>query len=59
MKYHVYAVEYEHSIRFKEKKILKRILELAEHKMGRGVIQTLKDDCGKAIFEACAYNSIV
>ena len=42
-----------------KKKILKRILELAEHKMGRGVIQTLKDDCGKAIFEACAYNSIV
>ena len=42
-----------------KKKILKRILELAEHKMGRDVIQTLKDDCGKAIFEACAYNSIV
>ena len=51
MKYHVYAVEYEHSTRFKEK-TLKRILELAEHKMGRDVIQTLKDDCGKAIFEA-------
>ena len=58
MKYHVYAVEYEHSTRFKEK-TLKRILELAEHKMGRDVIQTLKDDCGKAIFEACAYNSKV
>ena len=42
-----------------KKKILKRILELAEYKMGRGVIQTLKDDCGKAIFEACAYNSKV
>ena len=35
------------------KKILKRIPGLTEHKMGRGVILTLKDDCGKAIFEAC------
>ena len=52
MKYHGYAVEYEHSTRFKEK-ILKRIPELTKHKMGRDVILTLKDNCGKAIFEAC------
>ena len=45
-------MEYEYSTRFKEK-ILKRIPELTEHKMGRDVILTLKDDCGKAIFEAC------
>ena len=52
MKYHGYAVEYEHSTRFKEK-ILKRIPELTEHKMRKDVILTLKDDCEKAIFEAC------
>ena len=51
-KYHGYPVEYAHSTRFKEK-FLKRILELTEHKMGRDVILTLKDNCGKAIFEAC------
>ena len=47
-----YAVEYEHSTRFKEK-ILKRIPELTEHKMGRYVILTLKVNCVKAIFKAC------
>ena len=52
MKYHGYAVECEHSTRFKEK-ILKRIPELTEHKMRKDVILTLKDDCEKAIFEAC------
>ena len=52
MKYHGYAVEYEHSTQFKEK-ILKRISELTEHKMGRDIILTLKNDCGKAIFEGC------
>ena len=52
MKYHGYAVEYEHSTRFKEK-ILKHIPELTEHKMGRDAILTLKHDCGKAIFEVC------
>ena len=36
-----------------KEKILKRIPELTEHKTGRDVILTLKDDCGKAIFEAC------
>ena len=51
-KYHGYPVEYAHSTRFKEK-FLKRILELTEHKMGRDVILTLKDNCGKAIFEVC------
>ena len=51
MKYHGYAVEYKHSTQFKEK-TLKRIPELTEHKMGRDVILTLKDDCGKAIFGA-------
>ena len=51
MKYR-YAIEYEQSMRFKEK-ILKRILELTEHEMGRGVFLTLKHDCGKAIFEEC------
>ena len=44
-------MEYEHPTRFKEK-ILKRIPELTEHKMGKDVILKLKDDCGKAIFEA-------
>ena len=34
-------------------KILKRIPELTEHKMGRDIILTLKNDCGKAIFEGC------
>ena len=52
MKYHGYAVEYEHSTRFKEK-ILKHNPELTKHKMGRDVILTLKDNCGKAIFEVC------
>ena len=52
MKYHGYTVEYEHSPGFKEK-ILKRITELTERKMGSDVILTLKYDCGKAIFEAC------
>ena len=52
MKYHDYAVEYEYSTRFKEK-ILKRTPELTKHKMGRDVILTLKDNCGKAIFEVC------
>ena len=52
MKYHGYAVEYEHSLRFKEKS-LKHIPDVTEHKMGRDAILTLKDDCGKAIFEAC------
>ena len=52
MKYHGYTVEYEHSTGFKEK-ILKRIPELTERKMGRDAILTLKDDCEKAIFEAC------
>ena len=49
MKYHDYAVEFKHSTQFKEK-TLKRISELTEHKMGRDVILTLKDDSGKAIF---------
>ena len=52
IKYHGYAVEYEHSTRFEEE-ILKRIPELTKHKMGRDVVLTLKDDCGKAIFEVC------
>ena len=52
MKYHGYAVEYEYSTWFKEK-ILKRIPELIEHNIGRDVIPTFKDDCEKAIFEAC------
>ena len=52
VKYHGYAVEYEHSTRFEEE-ILKRIPELTKHKMGRDVVLTLKDDCGKAIFEVC------
>ena len=52
MKYDGYAEEYEHSTQFKEK-ILKRIAELTEHKMGRDVVLTLKGNCGKAIFEAC------
>ena len=52
MKYHGYAVDYEHTTRFKEK-ILKRIPELTEHKMRKDVILTLKGDCEKAIFEAC------
>ena len=43
MKHHGYAAEYELSTRFKEK-ILKRIHELTERKMGRDVILTLKDD---------------
>ena len=52
MKYHGYAVEYEHSTRFKEN-ILKHISEITEHKIGREVILKLKDDCGNAIFEGC------
>ena len=44
-------MEYEHPTRFNET-ILKRIPELTEHKMGKDVILKLKDDCGKAIFEA-------
>ena len=52
MKCHGYAVEYEHSMQFKEK-ILKRISELTEHKRGGDIILLLKDDCGKTIFEAC------
>ena len=52
MKYHGYAVEYEHSTRFKEN-ILKYISEITEHKIGREVILKLKDDCGSAIFEGC------
>ena len=52
IKYHGYAVEYEHSTRFEEE-ILKRISELTKHKMGRDVVLTLKDDCGKAVFEVC------
>ena len=52
MKCHGYAVEYEHSMQFKEK-ILKRISELTEHKIGGDIILLLKDDCGKTIFEAC------
>ena len=52
MKYHGYAVEYEHSTRFKEK-ILKRFSELSEHKMRRNFILIFKDDCGKDIFEVC------
>ena len=52
MKCHGYAVEYEHSTQFKEK-ILKRISELTEHKIGGDIILLLKDDCGKTIFEAC------
>ena len=52
MKYHGYAVEYEHSTRFKEN-ILKHISEITEHKIGREVILTLKEDCGNAIFEGC------
>ena len=42
---------YEHSTRFK-KKILKRIPELIEHKVGRDVILTLQES-GGAIFQAC------
>ena len=52
MKYHGYAVEYEHTTRFKEK-ILKRFSELSEHKMRRNFILIFKDDCGKDIFEVC------
>ena len=53
IKYHGYALEYEHSMRFKEK-ILKHIPELTGRDvMGRDVILTLKDDCGNVIFEAC------
>ena len=43
MKCHGYAVEYEHSMQFKEK-ILKRISELTEHKRGGDIILLLKDD---------------
>ena len=51
MKYHGCEQPYEHSTRFKEK-LLQRIPELREHKMGRDIL-TLKDNCGTAIFEAC------
>ena len=52
MKYHGCEQPYEHNTRFKEK-LLQRIPELREHKMGRNIILTLKDNCGTAIFEAC------
>lgn len=42
----------EHSTRFKEK-VLQRIPELVEHKLGRDIILTLKAGSGEAIFQSC------
>ena len=44
-----------HSTRLKEK-ILEQLPELSEHKKGREVILTLKEEAGTAIFDSCLYS---
>ena len=52
MEFHGCGGMYEHSTRFNEK-ILALIPELTEHKRGRGVILTIHDGIGDALFKAC------
>ena len=50
--FHGCSTNFEHSTRLKEK-ILKRIPELTEHKLGHDIILTLKEGSGEAIFQSC------